>query len=68
MGKTFHLSVSLDRALEFLKEGKNLFSPTPVDGVRIAIGERMSMGKEYITGCGNENEQGMCAGHDKKIL
>lgn len=64
---TYHLHVSIDRAIEELKAGNNLFNePNPNIVLRL-LTEKQAEGKEFVTGCDNEDERGMCKGHKKDI-
>ncbi|MFA5993342.1 MAG: hypothetical protein WC823_00110 [Parcubacteria group bacterium] len=58
-----HICVPIDRAIEELQKGNNLFEPaTPSEAFRVLIRQK-EKGKKYFTGCSNEGPDGMCQGH-----
>jgi len=65
MKQTFHLCVKVETALLHLNKGNNLFEPSTPEEVKEALERQMSEGKEYITGCDNEDSTGKCAGHNQ---
>lgn len=65
-GTLYHLGIRVETAINFLLRGKNLFEPaTPTRALRV-LTEYRAAGKEFITGCDNETDEGLCGGHEKK--
>ena len=66
MARSFHLAVGIDRAIEELKKGNNLFEPsTPAEVLKDLL-EDKKKGHKYYTHCNNRTAEGMCAGHKRK--
>jgi len=61
----FHVCVLIDRALEELAKGNNLFKCSDLDALNALI-QAKDQGKKYYSGCDNMNKEGKCAGHDTK--
>lgn len=60
-----HLCVPIDRALEELQKGNNLFDGTPLEAFH-ALMEAQGEGKTYYSGCDNMEKDGSCGGHKQK--
>ena len=60
---TYHVCVPVDKSIELLKQGDNLFAPPPVPELLKQLLAQKERGKQYITGCDRENAEGRCAGH-----
>lgn len=59
----YHVGVNIERALELLASGKNIFTGTPSEAMRDLITAR-NIGCKVYTGCDNINEIGSCLGHE----
>lgn len=64
MSAPFHVCVPVERAIEELKKGNNIFDGTPHEALKDLLAQK-AKGKKYYTGCDNENSEGRCAGHEK---
>lgn len=58
----FHLCIPAKKGLELIRKGENIFTDTPIEAHNALIRQEMA-GKEFFTGCDNEDDKGMCAGH-----
>jgi hypothetical protein len=56
---TYHICVPVETAIELLQQGNNLFEPaSPKEVLRQLLAQKQH-GKKYITGCDNENAEGL---------
>lgn len=62
--RTSHLCIPVAKAWELMSQGKNIWD-IPVAEVSYQLNLHTKQGKKYITGCDNEDENGMCAGHQR---
>lgn len=59
----YHVAIGIERALQELGKGNNLFEPaTPLDAFQ-ALMDAKDKGFRAYTGCDNVNSEGLCAGH-----
>lgn len=63
MSRTVHICVPIERALQELAKGNNLLKCDDLQAFRILM-EHKERGREYYTGCDNEDVSGRCAGHE----
>ena len=66
-GKSYHLCVPVKVALKKLKKGINFFNCSSNEAYKQLI-HQQNIGKEFIAGCDNEDEEGRCAGHIKEVM
>lgn len=59
---TYHVCVGIDRALQELQRGNNLFDGTPLQAFHNLM-EAKGRSHIYYTGCDNVDAAGRCKGH-----
>ena len=62
IGRSRHLCVEVEKGLELLNKGENIFEGSFDEAWRTLIRKR-NEGKKYHTGCDNENKEDRCGGH-----
>lgn len=58
----FHICIPIDRAMQELAKGNNLFTGTDLEAFT-SLTDALNEGKTYYSGCDNMNADGRCAGH-----
>ncbi len=61
--RSFHLCVPVEKGIELLKKGKNIWDASPATVLR-ELTERRAKGIKYMAGCDKENAEGRCGGHE----
>lgn len=57
-----HICIKVDTAMKMLRKGENPFD-CDIATAYVEMERQKQKGKEYFTGCDNENAEGRCGGH-----
>lgn len=63
---TYHLYIPVRAGIEHLKKGRNFLDCTPSRALKIYT-DYENAGKEFYSGCDNEDENGKCKGHNDTV-
>ena len=61
-----HICIKVETAMKMLRKGKNIFN-VDIATAYVEMERQKAKGKEYFTGCDNEDANGRCGGHADSI-